>query len=95
MAVVKYACETCGKIWNTEEEATTCQETHKPVVSVMECRFKRKADPDKYPNSIVCKMADDEEVVYYIARADKQPQTPIEYKPQERHPCAPSVRTIH
>lgn len=92
MAVVKYACEICGKIWDTEEEAATCQGTHKSVVSVKECKFKKKAEPDKYPHSIVCEMSDGEDITYYIARAEKQPADPIEYKPQERHPCAPSVR---
>lgn len=84
MALVKYGCEICGRIWGTEEEANTCANTHQNAVTIKECRYKKKADPEKYPSSIVCTMNDGEDVVYYIGRANNQPLTPLEYKSQKR-----------
>lgn len=92
MALVKYACETCGRVWDTEAEANTCTETHQGVVLVTECRYRKKAEPEKYPNSILCTMADGESIVYYIGRAEKQPSTPVLYKSQVREQNVPSVR---
>jgi hypothetical protein len=92
MAVVKYACETCGRIWASEEEANACASTHKNVVEIAECRYKKKAEPEKYPSSILCTMADGEQIVYYIGRSPNQQATPLEYKSQKRTQDSNSVR---
>ena len=84
MALVKYACETCGRIYGTEAEANACASTHQSAVTIKENRYKKKAEPEKYPSSIVCTMNDGEDVVYYIGRANNQPVTPLEYKSQKR-----------
>lgn len=92
MALVVYSCETCGRVWATEEEANTCQATHQLVTAVKECRFKKKADPEKYPSSLVCTMADGAELIYYIGRAENQTAKALDYKSQRRAQNQPSVR---
>ena len=84
MALVKYVCETCQKVWETEEQATACEAAHKNAVEIVENRYRKKAEPEKYPNSIVVKMADNKMLIYYVGRAERQPNTPLVYKSAER-----------
>jgi hypothetical protein len=93
MALVKYSCEVCGRVWDTEKDANACQETHQLVTAIKECRFKKKADPEKYPNSLVCTMADGSELIYYIGRAENQTAKALDYKSQRREQNQPSVRS--
>ena len=85
MALVRYACETCGRIWDTSAEANACQATHQNAVTIAECRYRKKAAPEKYPSSIMCTMADGENIVYYIGRASQQAMSGVEYTSQNRN----------
>ncbi len=80
MALIKYSCEVCHRLWDTEEQADACEATHKGATEILECRYKKKAQPELYPSSLLMKMADGKQIVYYMGRAEKQPTTPLKYE---------------
>ncbi len=80
MAVIRYACECCGRMYDTEAEANACQAKHCSIVGISEQRYKKKPEPEKYPSSVVLQMSDGSFIVYYIGRAEQQPATPVEYR---------------
>lgn len=62
MPEILFRCKHCKTLWNSYEEAVSCEETHLKVKSVSSPIYYRSA----YPASIECIFDDDTQKTYLL-----------------------------
>ena len=63
MPIMKYACKYCGKVYETEGEASQCESKHLHVVEIMKESY---SYAEHYPDVIRMKFSDGREMLYKI-----------------------------
>ena len=65
--VKKYQCETCGAIYETEDQAAVCEVNHIHAQYISGERYTKRGD---IPASVDVKMSDGSVVTYYLLERD-------------------------
>lgn len=60
-----YQCETCGTMFNEEEKAKKCEQTHKKRIKIVSAKYRPyTSEKSGIPDIIIAKFEDGSEVKY-------------------------------
>ena len=63
--ITQYQCELCKTLYDSEEKAITCEQSHKTIIASEPCKYKSfESNPEGYPSKIMVTFNDGRKIIY-------------------------------
>jgi hypothetical protein len=92
MPTIKYSCNVCGKVHDTEKDADLCENSHPKLTFVKATDYNVEFEDDNkaYPRHILCTTETGDTLIYGyngFVEAQSKPEELIDPIPAEYHRC--------
>lgn len=75
LALTKYKCEVCGKLFSSEGDAVRCESNHNVSNHVGSPEYQKFGSNSNYPSSVIVDFSNGERIRYYRTPGKRQEGT--------------------